>query len=512
MNIITATDGYKIGHIDQYQIGTNQVVSNWTPRKSRIPGIDKIVFFGQQYLIKKFYIKEFQEKFFSFSEDDAVKYYYRRINNYLPPGSKIRTDHIRELHKKKFLPIMIMSLPEGVSSPIRVPQSQTFATQPGFFWLVNYLETLSSCTIWKPCTSATISKEYKKIFDKYAMETVGNTDFTMFQGHDFSMRGMSGVEDACVSGGAHLLNFVGTDTIPAIDWLEEYYGADCEKEFIGGSVAATEHAVMCSSTGFYIHDRYNGDWSKIGEAEFEVFKRLITETYLSGIVSIVSDTFSLPKVVNEYLPKLKEEIMTRDGKLVIRPDSFWTDPVDCLCGFDGSNPKMDLLNEGEIKVVRKGLIESLWDIFGGTETAKGYKLLDSHISTIYGDAISIERAIKTCERLKNKGFASINWIAGIGSYTYQYQTRDTFGYAQKSTYCEVGDYKIDIFKDPITDNGTKKSARGLIAVYKDASGEYYAKDMATWEEVMNCELIPVFKDGKLLVDHKLSEIRKRIKC
>lgn len=543
MKIITATDGYKIGHADQYHQKTKQVVSNWTPRKSRLEGIEEVVFFGQQAFIKKFLIKKFNEGFFGISEDIAVNQYLRRINNYLPPGSKVTADRIRALHKLGYLPICILSLPEGESSPIRVPQSVIFATKDEFYWLVNYLETLASCELWKPCTSATIAKSYKEIFDKYAMETVGNTAFTSWQGHDFSMRGMSGVNDAMSSGAAHLLSFTGTDTIPAIDYLEDYYNANCEKELIGGSVAATEHAVMCSNTGFYIWDEHSGDWSKQGEAELSVFKALITETYPTGIVSIVSDTWDLWRVLTKYMVDLKDIILSRNGKIVIRPDSG--NPVDILCGL--SIPKFDtienvqshfyknvngnitfILNDKWHKVIRhsgnefkyenyipepkdKGVIELLWDVFGGTITEKGYKLLNENVGAIYGDSITRARSIEICDRLKEKGFASINWVAGIGSYTYQYQTRDSLGYAQKSTYCEVGEHKIEIFKDPITDNGTKKSARGLTAVYKDENGKYYLKDQATWKEMLNCELVKVYENGSLLVDYTLQEIRDRVK-
>lgn len=551
MSIITATDGYKIGHKNQYAKGTSIVMANWTPRKSRIQGIDEVAFFSQQAFIKKYLIKKFSDEFFKVNEDEAVNKYLRRINNYLPKGSKVTADHIRALHQLGYLPLMIMSLPEGVRSPIGVPQSVMFNTKDDFYWLVNYIETLSSCEIWKPCTSATVSHKYRMIFEHYANLTVGNTDFVPFQGHDFSMRGMSGLNDAKSSGGAHLLNFFGTDTIPAIDWLEKYYNANCEKELIGCSVNATEHSVMCSSTGFYIWDEHNGDWQYQGKAELSVFKRLITEIYPDGIVSIVSDTWDLWRVLVQYMVELKDIIMARDGKVVIRPDSG--NPVDILCGisikkfnnfadakahfhnristdnkFTIDNKYYEVVVHGgndfryniiEVLPSYKGVVELLWDVFGGTISEKGYKVLDSHVGCIYGDSITMDRAVQICQRLMDKGFASINWVAGIGSYTYQYQTRDTFGYAQKSTYCEVKTikngspvtYSIPIFKDPITDDGTKKSARGITAVFKDKDGKYFLHDNATWDELMNCELKPVFKDGTLLIDWTLEEVRQNMK-
>lgn len=522
MNIATAVDGYKTGHEDQMQKETTLMFEGWTPRKSRLEGINKVSFVGQQYFIRKYLITEFDKKFFHCPQDEVVEKYLHRLNHYLPAGSKIKADKIIALHNLGYLPICIMSLPEGVSTPIKVPQSIIYNTDPKFAWLPTYLETLYSTTVWMMCTNATIAKEYNKIFTKYAEETVGNTDFVPWQGHDFSMRGMGGPESAQMSGFAHLTAFVGTDTIPAIDFAEDWYYADASKENIGNSVFATEHAVMCSATGFYVWDNYNGDWSHQGEAELAVFKRLITETYPNGIISIVSDTWDLWKVITEYCISLKEEILARDGKVVFRPDSG--DPADILCGY----PEFDETNhylEGTI-AEHKGVIELLWDIFGGTTTAKGYKLLDSHVGTIYGDSITRERAVDICERLKAKGFASINWVAGIGSFTYQYNTRDTFGYAMKSTYCEaevnflatpesveygVKTYCIDIFKDPITDDGTKKSAKGLLAVFKDEKGEYYLKDQATWEEVNNCEFKKIFENGRLLKAFTLQEVRDNVK-
>ena len=235
----------------------------------------------------------------------------------------------------------------------------------------------------------------------------------------------------------------------------------------------------------------------MSDGEEETFKRLITEVYPNGIVSIVSDTWDLWKVLTEYLPNLKEEVLARDGKVVIRPDSG--DPVDIICG----NPNGKSIEE------KKGVIELLWDIFGGKTNEKGYKELDSHIGAIYGDSITLVRATQICERLKQKRFASTNVVLGIGSFTYQYNTRDTFGFAMKATYGEVNGEGREIFKDPITDDGTKKSAKGLIKIEKE-NGAYKLVDQVSWEEEKQGELREVFRDGKLLIDDSLAEIRKRV--
>lgn len=483
MNPLLLTDGYKVDHRRQYPENTTLVYSNWTPRKSRLENVNHVVLFGLQYFIKKYIIEDFNENFFKQPKEEILKKYARRINNYLGENL-VGIQHIADLHDLGYIPMVFKSLPEGAEVPLRVPMFTMYNTKPEFFWLTNYFETLLSAVVWLPCNSATIAKQYRIILDQYAAETSSVPEFVDWQGHDFSMRGMGGIEAAVTSAAGHLLSFTGTDTIPAIDFLEEYYNADSDKELIGGSVAATEHSVMCMGTN---------------TGELETFKRLILEVYPKGIVSIVSDTWDLWKVLTEYLPVLKDDIITRPGKVVIRPDSG--DPVDIICG----NPNGK--NENE----KKGVIELLWDVFGGKTNDKGFKELVPQIGAIYGDSITTERATQICERLKAKGFASTNVVFGIGSFTYQYNTRDTFGFAMKATYGEVDGIGREIFKDPITDDGTKKSAKGLLQIFKNAEGEYELKDQCSWEEEAQGELKEVFRDGKLLIDYSLAEIRERLK-
>ncbi|WP_299273259.1 nicotinate phosphoribosyltransferase [uncultured Psychroserpens sp.] len=482
MNPLLYTDGYKVDHRRQYPEGTTLVYSNWTPRKSRIEGVNEVTFFGLQYFIKKYMIDGFNTNFFNQPKEVICKRYSRRINNYLGPN-QVGIAHIEALHDLGYLPMVIKALPEGVQVPIRVPMVTMYNTKPEFFWLTNYFETLLSTTLWMPCNSATIAKQYRNILDHYAQETSSVPEFVDWQGHDFSMRGMAGLEAAVLSASGHLLSFTGTDTIPTIDFLETYYNANSDTELIGGSVAATEHSVMCMGTN---------------SGEEETFKRLITEVYPNGIVSIVSDTWDLWKVLTEYLPNLKNEVLQREGKVVIRPDSG--DPVDIICGNEN----------GKTSEEKKGVIELLWDIFGGTINAKGYKELDAHIGAIYGDSITLDRATQICERLKQKGFASTNVVLGIGSFTYQYNTRDTFGFAMKATYGEVNGEGREIYKDPITDDGTKKSAKGLIKIEKQ-NGSYILKDQVSWSDEQLGELREVFRDGSLVIDENLSDIRKRMK-
>jgi nicotinamide phosphoribosyltransferase len=477
-------DFYKVSHREQYPENTEYVFSTWTPRRSYIEGINEIVTFGMQAFVKGFLIEYFNEYFFNRSKEDVIAEYVRFIKHTLfidnPDAS-----HIGELHDLGYLPLEIRAIKEGTVVPLRVPTATVVNTHPDFFWLTNYIETLMSSENWLPSTSATIAYEYKKLFTEYAKETGGDLGFVPFQGHDFSLRGMV-LEAGKLSGAGHLTSFLGTDTIPAISFLEKFYGANVETELVGTSVNATEHSVMSAGGQ---------------DAEYETYERLITKVHPTGILSIVSDTWDLWAVLNDIIAPLKNVILNRDGKVVIRPDSG--DPVKIICGdSESDNPN-----------ARKGVIEILWDIFGGKVNDKGFKELDSHIGAIYGDSITLVRAKAILEGLKAKGFASTNIVFGIGSFTYQYQTRDTFGYAMKATHVVIDGVERNIIKDPITDNGTKKSSTGRVVVlnHGDRIQLMDGLSISKQEAYGHVDLLePVFKDGLLMREHTLSEIRQRL--
>lgn len=243
-------DGYKADHRRQYPEGTEYVYSNFTPRQSRVDGVNDIVFFGLQYFIKEYLIDRWNEGFFNQPKKEILSAYKKRMDNYLGADA-IPVEHIGELHDLGFLPIKIKALPEGTLVPIGIPVLTIINTIPKFFWLTNYLETIMSNVLWKPTTSATTAFLYRKRFEEFADKTGYDKSFIQFQGHDFSFRGMSGLEDALMSGAGHLLSFSGTDSIPAIDFLEGYYGADASNELVGASVPATEHSVASLCTADY---------------------------------------------------------------------------------------------------------------------------------------------------------------------------------------------------------------------------------------------------------------------
>ena len=497
MNPLLLTDGYKTGHHQQYPHGTTLVYSNFTPRSNKYApkGCDMVVSFGQQMVMKQIH-EAFQNEFFFKPKDEVCGEMKRELSLYL--GTDYDVTHFEQLHDLGYLPIAVKGIEEGTLVPIKVPVLTIYNTLPEFYWVTNYLETIISNLLWKPMTSATIAHTYRKVLTKWQEKTdVERGWFIDWQGHDFSMRGMDSIEATISSGLGHLTSFSGTDSLPTLYGARKFYGED---GFVGGSVNATEHSVMCAGSK---------------DDEVETFRRLL-KTYPTGILSIVSDTWDLWKVCKEHVVTLKEEILARDGKLVIRPDSG--DPVDILCGSEST------LHTGSPE--GKGVIELLWDVFGGTTNEQGYKVLDSHIGAIYGDSITIDRADEICRRLESKGFASTNVVLGIGSFTYQYNTRDTFGFAMKATYVELEElfYETEnsvepelrivgreIFKDPITDDGTKKSATGLLAVYDNYEGGLTLIDKTSWETENEGKLKTIYKDGEFFNQTTLTEIRNRLK-
>lgn len=520
------TDAYKCGHIYQYPPGTTEVYSNFTPRSDRLapvklepldgfaPFDGKLVWFGLQAFVLAFLIDHWNNTFFFRSRGSAVRAYARRMDTFFGPGV-VETDHLEALHDLKRLPVEIRALPEGSRVPMRVAPLTIVNTEPGFYWLTNYLETALSAELWKMSTVATIAYEYRRLLDHYADMTGVPREAVKFQGHDFSMRGIDGADRAAAAGMGHLLSFVGTDTFAAVDLAEELYEANGAEELIACSVPATEHSVMCMG-------------GKDGEVE--TIRRLITKTYPSGIVSIVSDTWDFWSVISITARELRDEIMKRqpdangNAKVVFRPDSG--DPVKILTGYmpdevycayneekgvhlyyakDDRKEQRPLCRE-EIM----GAVEVLDMVFGSTINKAGYKVLDPHVGLIYGDSITLERAQQILHRLAKKGYASSNVVFGIGSYTYQYLTRDSFGFAVKATAGTVDGEFRELQKDPVTDDGgTKKSACGYIRV-EEVDGEFVQFDRQTRNQIKKGALEVVFRDGYLKKRDTFSAIRKRL--
>lgn len=484
-------DLYKPNHVTQYPEGTESVYSNFTARDDKyaqwLPDFDhKKVVLGLQLVIKDLLIDMWNDTFFSQPKAAVLAKYKRRMDGTLGPGA-IPVDKLAALHDLGYLPLRIKALSEGVRVNIRVPELTVVNTHAAFGWLTNYIETQFSSDYWKIGTNATIAYEYWRLLTKYARMTGSPLDFVQWQAHDFSARGLSGKEDAARNIG-HLACFRGSDTVHAMDAVEDYYG---EVPWLAGSVPASEHSVVCMG-GM--------------ENERETLLRLITQVCPSGVFSFVSDTWDFWKLLTVTLPSIKSEILARTpdanglAKLVIRPDSG--DPVKIICG-DPATP----FNSPAYK----GALQCLWEVFGGTETPQGYKVLHPRIGLIYGDSITLDRASKILERMALSKFASCNVVLGVGSYTYNMSTRDTFGHAYKATWGQIKGSGVELHKDPITDSGLKKSLKGLIRVEKEGDS-YVAYDQQTPEQEKQGELRTIFENGKLLIEEDWSTIRKRLGC
>jgi len=527
-NPLGLTDGYKVGHNAMLAPDTDFLYGTWIPRSIKYaqPGIEKILSAGQQ-LTWMWLHDQFEEYFFKEPIEVAEKF-GRDMSKYL--GLPYNGDHFKRLHNLGYLPIRVKALPEGVETGPNVPHQTFVNTVPGFAWLTLYLETPVSNLSWKTPTNATTALQFRRNATEWVMKTdSGNAWFIDYSCHDFSARGLDPFTSMS-SGLAHAMAFTGSDTLVVIDAARYFYGVP-EDEVCIASVNASEHSVTCTGLFYFLRKLERGELDhKIDEyysydvlatkstrenpdlmaiAEWLNLKRWL-EIFPTGILSVVSDTFDLFRVITEILPRLKDEIMARDGKLVIRPDSG--DPVDITCGYN----TLDDYELAEKRVFTtpdrpeyKGVIELLWDIFGGTVSDEGFKVLDSHIGAIYGDSINLTRQSQIYQRLASKGFAATNIVLGVGSYTYQLNTRDTFGFAAKGAWFECEGEGYDIYKDPATDDGTKKSLKGMIRV-DEVCGEFTVKTGCTAEEEAGGALQIIYENGKFSNQQTLSQIRARV--
>ena len=485
INSLLLKDFYKAVHSEMLNPGMTKSVSYYTPRKSRVNRWPKVVNFGLQMFIKNWLIDEFNENFFNRPEDEVVAEYKRVLDNAM--GKDIYDiNKVRKLHKLSYLPIEIISIPEGVEVPMRCPIFGITNTHDEFAWLPQALESLISAEVWYPMITATVGHTYRQIVDKYYDLTCDDNIPHRRALGNFDFRGDMGVDAALKAAAGWLMSFVNTATVPAIPFMEQMYNCDCTKEEVGFGAVSTEHFVMCSNFAA------DGD-------ERTFLKRLLTELYPNTSFSCVCDSYDYWNVVENILSSLKDEIMAHNGCFLVRGDSG-----DC------------------VDVVTKTVFK-LWELFGGTVNTKGYKVLDPHVKALYGDSITVERAEKIYQILMDNGFAASNVSLGVGSFSMHCIeedgmlkpfTRDTFSSCIKACDAIMNGKEYPIFKDPKTDretgDGFKKSQRGACRVFlKD--GELTYEDGLTYEESLKNNIMqPVFRDGKLLVDYTIKQVRNQL--
>lgn len=496
INPLLESDFYKQVHWNQYPKNVSKVVSYFTPRMSRLKDVNYIVMFGLQSFIKEFLINDFNENFFSKPKAEVLEEYKHLLDNTLGCGL-YGLERIGELHDLGYLPIEIKALPEGTKVPIGVPMFEINNTHPDFAWLTNALESVISCEMWHGMISANVGYLYRQIVNKYYDLTCDDNVPRRKALGDFSMRGQESKRSAYKSSAGWLLSFVNTATVPAIDYLEQYYNCDCSIEEVGFGAVSTEHSVMCSNFAV------DGD-------EVTMVKRLLTEIYPNTSFSMVSDSYDYWNLVNNILPQCRKEIEAHNGCLLVRGDSG--DPVE---------------------VVTETVFK-LGELFGYSVNSKGYKVLNPKVKAIYGDSITVSRAKEIFEILMENGWAASNVVLGVGSFSMQCLeegatlrtqdgtavdytklnpfTRDTFGIAIKATHCMMKDGSEHfVFKNP-KESTFKKSHKGCCIVKTTEDGKLYCEDEHLYADTLNeeNELKVVFKDGKILKDYSLQEVRNRL--
>ena len=479
-NPMLLIDFYKAVHAEMLPKNITKSVSYFTPRMSRVKMWDKVVMFGLQGYIKKYLIVYFNNEFFSRDFDEVISE-YRRIMDATLGAKAYKIEKVEKLHRLGYLPIEIISLPEGSLVPMHVPMFGITNTHPDFAWLPQSLESFISAESWHPMIAATVGYTYRQIVNRYY-------DLTCDDGIDrakalgaFDFRGEECTESAIKAGAGWCLSFLNTATVPTIPYLEKYYNCDCTKEPVAFGSPSTEHSVMCSNFAI------DGD-------EITLLRRLLTDIYPETSFSAVLDSYDYWNVIENVLPELREEIMNHKGCMLMRGDSG-----DC------------------VEVVTKTVFK-LWEEFGGTVNSKGYKVLDPHVKAIYGDSITVQRCEEIYRILKENGFACSNVALGVGSFSMQCIeeegilkpfTRDTFSSCIKATYCEIDSVPYPIFKNP-KEGGFKKSQKGCCIVRQSEDGTFTFTDEHTWAEAAadkDNKLVTIFKDGKMTSEQSLQEIR-----
>jgi len=453
-NIILNVDSYKASHYLQYPKGTTQISSYIEARGGKFK---KAVFFGLQMFIKDYLSSPITHE----DVDEANIIFNAHGVPFNEPGWRYIVDTYNG-----YLPIEIQAIPEGSVIPIKNAMVQVINTDPHCAWLTSYVETALLRAVWYPTTVATVSWNARQIIQRYLAETADSTDAINFKLHDFGARGTTSEEAAAIGGAAHLVNFMGTDTISGIMAARRYYDAD----MAGFSIPAAEHSTITS-------------WGR--DNEKEAYRNMLTQFSGPGkTVAVVSDSYDLWNAIdNIWGNDLKESVKHSGGTLVIRPDSG--DPV----------------------AIVTETITRLMSKFGYSINNKGYKVLPDYIRVIQGDGISLDTIEAILEAMKQQQQSADNIAFGMGGDLLQKVNRDTMKFAMKASATKVNNEWRDVYKDPITDQG-KRSKKGRLAVIRTTNGEISTVREATITPEHNL-LVTVFKNGWITKTYDFDEVRAR---
>lgn len=564
MNAIHATDGYKVYHMQQIPKAVKSVYGNLTARGDKyfnrvfhqtMPFSDinnSYVAFGMHQAMTEIE-NIFNVSFFDLSFDEAIENFKNDISNYIG-YEDILEENMKALHEVGHLPITVKTVYEGDLLPMNSP-CMVIETEEGFSWLFGYLETLITNMTWKTITNATTAMEFYKIA-KYFGDMTGVDDATIqFGFHDFSSRGMSGVEDSLRNGVPHLLFFSGTESVGALGYVSDLYGYNHEEEgLLAGSIKATEHSISTMNMFSIIEEskKYVDGGINLQEAERTFFEKYITEIYPSRLVGYVADTFDFYGFIYDILPEFRDVINNRDGKVVIRPDSFEDQIIGVLGDtttpffltydqldeklesdadfahwfYTGEDSEVRVLSEYVRPTFTNGLFSGyIYDVatpeemgtlpkllmdFGYTINEKGYAELNPKIGIIYGDGFGIEKTFELFDCMQGMGLSTSNIVIGLGAGVYNWNSRDTLGIAYKATsFLHENGNHVDIFKDPKGVN--KKSAKGRFQAKRDSMGKWEMKDGATFDESNDSDWITIFENGVLAPLPRFSDIRKNVR-
>lgn len=456
MNLILNSDSYKYSHFAQYPPETSAISAYIEARPGGVH--DHVLFFGLQM-----FLKEYLSGVVTMADVDEAE---ELITAHGLPFHRAGWELLVSRHAGK-LPLLVEALPEGMVVPTGTPLVQVRNTDPDFFWLPTFMETALLRAVWYPSTVATVSFGARKIILASLERTCDDPMAVLpFRLHDFGARGTTSLEQAGIGGVAHLVSFLGTDTVSAIVNARKYY----HEKMAGFSIPAAEHSTMTS-------------WGE--DRETEAYRNMLAQFAGPGkLVAVVSDSYDLYRAVKKiWGEELKGEVEASGGTLVVRPDS------------------------GDATRVPVDTVEMLGEIFGFSVNAKGYRVLNPAVRVIQGDGVTPETIRIILGRLEDHGWSAENIAFGMGAGLLQKVNRDTLRFAMKANArLDAAGNWHGINKNPKTDPG-KASKRYRQAVVME-NGRIQAvalKDLGDRQNLMQ----PVWQDGKLLQDWTLAEIRAR---
>ncbi|SEK73857.1 nicotinamide phosphoribosyltransferase [Chitinophaga rupis] len=464
-NLILLADAYKYSHHKLYLPGTEYIYSYLESRGGKF---DNTVFYGLQYYLKNY----LQGIVFTKEKINEAETLLQEVFGREDVFDRRRFEYIVHTHGGH-LPVRIKAVPEGTVVPVRNVLMTIENTDPACFWLTNFLETLLM-QVWYPCTVATLSREIKQIVKRYYTATASAASFAGIDLvlNDFGFRGASSVESAGLGGSAHLVNFSGSDTLPASIFAKRYYGA---QQAPGLSIPATEHSIV----------------TLLGEKGEEAIFKHVLDTFPTGVIACVSDSYNIFRACEQYWGEdLKQQVLQREGSLVIRPDSG--DPVRTLLQ----------------------VFEILFKQFGYTTNEKGYKVLPPQVRVIQGDGISLSSIGNIYTALQQAGISAENLALGMGGALLQRVNRDTQEFALKCSYAMVNGKDIDVQKNPVELNAEgqlrtsfKHSKAGRLKLVKE-KGEYRTVTLQEASDLAD-QLETVFENGHIIKEYSFADIRAR---